>query len=150
MHCRRQQGFTLIELMAVIAIIGVLAAIAIPNFLSYRYKSEDAAIQVLLAEIGSRQREYRAEHGAYLSCPLNPSEKYGKWRKDSAWGKLKFDPMQDLYGYQLKVDATESAFDAVALKNGQKVYFASHSTYEVTKENDIQKKKVKKKKPKKK
>jgi len=61
-----QQGFTLIELMIVVAIIGILAAIAIPNFLQYQLKSRQSEAKTNLQAIKTSEVSFNAERGCYV------------------------------------------------------------------------------------
>lgn len=61
------KGFTLIELMIVVAIIGILAAIAIPNFLNYQCKAKQSEARSNLAALAVAQEAYFAENSTYAS-----------------------------------------------------------------------------------
>jgi type IV pilus assembly protein PilA len=62
-----KKGFTLIELMIVVAIIGILAAIAIPNFLKYQAKSKQSEAKVNLKGIFTSETAYFSEQNTYGS-----------------------------------------------------------------------------------
>jgi len=62
---RDEKGFTLIELIIVTAIIGVLSSVAIPQFSSYRTKSQDAAAKADLRNAATAQEGYFIDRGTY-------------------------------------------------------------------------------------
>ena len=61
-----QRGFTLIELMIVVAIIGILAAIAIPNFIRFQARSKQSEAKTNLKAIFTAQKSYFGERDAYV------------------------------------------------------------------------------------
>ena len=62
-----QKGFTLIELMIVVAIIGILAAIAIPNFLQYQARARQSEGRTNLGGIFVSETAFLGEQGRYGS-----------------------------------------------------------------------------------
>ncbi len=71
LHARRG-GFTLIELMIVVAIIGILAAIAIPNFLRFQLRAKAGEAKVNIAAIRTAEEGRFAEFGTYQPAASTP------------------------------------------------------------------------------
>ena len=92
---KRQQGFTLLEIMVVLVIIGMLAALIAPRLIDRAEESKVKTTRVQMANIGEALKLYRLQHGSYptssegLRALVNPG-KDGKRYMDAvpkdAWG----------------------------------------------------------------
>ncbi len=113
LHCtapmRRQNGgFTLIELMIVVVIIGVLAAVAIPAFTKNVKKSKASEVAAIIGEMKAKEELYKSEFGAYLSTGASEAAKFPALGasepalkaiepRPAEWVTLGFNPGRRLY-----------------------------------------------------
>lgn len=80
----RQRGFTLIELMIVVALVAVIAAFAIPSYRQHAMKSNRAAAEAFMQQVANRQEQYVLNARTYatslaalnLTQPANLQGKY--------------------------------------------------------------------------
>lgn len=113
---RKPLGFTLIELMIVVAILGILAAIAIPNFMRYQLRSKTTEAKAMLGTINTTMESFRSEHDEYATIRRTPAA-------PSSNGKMPWDalPCPSACSKQSPSSCTE--FTCIGFEPTAKVYY---------------------------
>jgi prepilin-type N-terminal cleavage/methylation domain-containing protein len=98
-NLRRQDGFTLVELMIVVAIIGLLTSVALPAFQTYMTRSKRSEAYANLSAIARLQTTYFTEFGSYLDVAAQPTSGLPSAQKrtwdaaaEAAYGTLGWQP----------------------------------------------------------
>ena len=109
---RKEKGFTLIELMIVVAIIGILAAIAIPNFMNFMAKTKRSEVKYNLAAIYKCQISYFGENNAFSS-----SFNTIRWRPEGKIFYYTFSMGTEYYGIPVASNPLPGGFTFGASTN---------------------------------
>lgn len=117
---RDRLGFSLIEIMVVVATISLLVTIAVPQFQRYQMRAKSAEVRASLAAIRVVEDSYYAENGAYVSAQPEPPTIPGLQKADfdgagSDFAELGWQPESDVFfSYGVRVSADGAAFTADA------------------------------------
>jgi type IV pilus assembly protein PilE len=119
---RKQHGFTLVELMVTVAIIGVISAIAFPSYNSYMKKSRRADAKVGLSKVADKQERYYLQQNTYatstallgLANPVVSDEGYYNITVNAGAGTAGFTLSAAAVGVQTG-DTTTSAGDCTTM-----------------------------------
>lgn len=95
--CMRGSGFSLVELMVVVAIMAFLAMIAVPNFMRFLAKAKRAEAYMNLSSIYAAEKAYYAEHNSY-STVLSGQGGIG-WKPEGYNGGGKNEKFYYTYGF---------------------------------------------------
>jgi prepilin-type N-terminal cleavage/methylation domain-containing protein len=99
---RSTAGFTLIELMIVVAILGILASTAIPSFILYQQRSKRSEAYANLESIRKVQIAYRTEFGAYITASPSPGLSLGADKQNwQSTGDNRFSDDPSGQGFEL-------------------------------------------------